>query len=447
MKRRLFEKSEWDEPTKPGISNPLFGDGSDSESNSSVNGTNSESDWNVTVPGAGVYKVPAISREQAIERVTDWLNSGGDPDLHDRIGNGGKKSPSGGFYGVSPGSKIDPRFVTAKSVTESMSIKEILEYQEQGGIVPEHVRRAIESKVQNMVSELVKKKPGGGGYILYSPNKGKKKSPKAVGEFPTKLAAKQAELARFPPDDPEALKRARARLAKILKDPKKRIEMEKNDITSRKKPKKSGAPKRERRKESVVHELSAMLKESLFPEDDIPGSPWDERISTLSPEAISSDKTYHGYHKGIQRASAMALVNASKALQKIFRGNATVKPGEVGIDDRRRSFMPLSIDYDGDEIGPIHVCVDGGGSLKIELPDEVRQAIQGLDPERSSLLRDQLQEFQDDYLSEICDASDAWTERDSYLDKLKSRAEKHIKGLSPIELHIIRQALDDGSSS
>src|SRR6185369_13387984 len=59
--------------------------------------------------------------------------------------------------------------------------------------IRDHVVREV---VRNRVKEVVRKKPGGGGYVLYSPNQGKKKAAKGVGTFPTKLGAKKAELAR-----------------------------------------------------------------------------------------------------------------------------------------------------------------------------------------------------------------------------------------------------------
>src|SRR4051812_13927147 len=62
----------------------------------------------------------------------------------------------------------------------------------------EHLVRAL---VQEKLQEVVRKKKGGGGYVLYSPNQGKKKNPKPAGTFPTKLGAKRAELSRFPPRD------------------------------------------------------------------------------------------------------------------------------------------------------------------------------------------------------------------------------------------------------
>lgn len=84
----------------------------------------------------------------------------------------------------------------------------------------------VRELIKKRVREVVRKKPGGGGYVLYRPNQGKKKPAKAVGEFPTKLGAKKAELARFAPKDPRKLARLRKQVDRMLKDPKKRADAE-----------------------------------------------------------------------------------------------------------------------------------------------------------------------------------------------------------------------------
>lgn len=101
---------------------------------------------------------------------------------------------------------------------------ESLDYVGVANLIREHaVRKLVELKVK----EVVRKKSGGGGYVLYSPNKGKKQPAKPVGTFPTKLGAKRAELSRYPPKEPAKLKRLRKEVDRLLKDPKKRAEREK----------------------------------------------------------------------------------------------------------------------------------------------------------------------------------------------------------------------------
>jgi hypothetical protein len=298
--------------------------------------------------------------------------------------------------------------------------------------------------VNNRIQEIVRKKEGGGGYNLFPPNKGKKKkNQKAVGEFPTRLAAKRAELARFPPKDPEQLKRTRTRLDKLSKDPKKRIDKEKEDLTA-KPGKRSGkaAGSRKARKEAIISRMVGDLTERLFKEDEVPGSPWDERIASLHPDAMSSDKKLHRYLKGIEMASHGALGDGHKTLAKVLRGMAKVNPGDVMRDpDRGKMYMPITLDIDGDEIGPVHLYVDGG-NVCIEISPEARETIGGLDPMIAKNLRGGLMSFQEDHLPKLDKAKKAWTDRDSYLDKLHQRLEKSVGGMSGVELHLARQMMN-----
>jgi len=87
----------------------------------------------------------------------------------------------------------------------------------QAPLTDEDRMNAVRELVRQRVKEVVRKKPGGGGYVLYSPNKGKKDKPKSVGTFPTMAGAKQAELSRFPPKDPSKLARLRANVIKAKK--------------------------------------------------------------------------------------------------------------------------------------------------------------------------------------------------------------------------------------
>lgn len=307
-------------------------------------------------------------------------------------------------------------------------------------------RDTFKEAVKSMVREIVRKKAGGGGYALYAPNKGKKKSPKPVGEFPTRLAAKNAELARFPPKDPEQLKAARARLDKLKKDPKKRAAAEKPDLSGRKKPKRTGAPARDRkkRKESIIRLMARDLHERLFHEDEVPGSPWDEKIASLHPDAISSDRKLHALHRGMEKACIGALGDAHKGLSKVLRGVVKVNPGDISFDgERKKTFMPVMLDCDGMEIGPVHLYVDGG-HIKIEVSREAREAIAQLEPDTARNVRGGLMSFEEDHLPKIDGAQKAWRERDAYLDKLHGRLQKHAAGLSGVEHHLMKGLLTKG---
>jgi hypothetical protein len=138
------------------------------------------------------------------------------------------------------------------------------------GAIRDH---AIRELVRSKVKEVVRKKAGGGGYVLYSPNKGKKKQAKAVGTFPTKLGAKKAELARFPPREQNKLVRLRKEVDRMLKDPKKRAEKERRAS----KEKGSKLPKKESVEllRSVISRLvTERLSETKCPACGADGAYW-----------------------------------------------------------------------------------------------------------------------------------------------------------------------------
>lgn len=379
-----------------------------------------ESAWDVYVDGAGVYKVPAGSEEEAKNRASEWLNGGGDPETQ------GKQFGPESFQAVRGEGTTGANLGAGPQMSLD---KEGLE--------------RLREMVNNRIKEIVRKKSGGGGYNLYSPNKGKKKNPKPVGEFPTRLAAKRAELARFPPKDPETLKKARKRLDKLSKDPKKRIEKEKEEMKS-KGVKRSGRPAgaRKAKKEAIVQAIANSLSERLFREEELPGSPWDERIGGLNPDALAQDKKLAKHHKDMELASHGALGDGHKALAKALRGVARVNPGDVMRDeDHGKMFMPIMLDVDGAEVGPVHLYIDGG-HVCIEVSKEAREAIAGLEPPQAKDLRGGLMSFQEDHLPKIDKAKRAWDDRDSHLDKLHQRLEKMVGGLSPVEVHLAKQLMN-----
>lgn len=162
-----------------------------------------------------------------------------------RLDNVFRKSPD-----ISEGAMLSYLF----SLTESSErkLRENLDL-EQYACISDEVREFVARQVaQKKVKEVVRKKPGGGGYVLYAPNKGKKGSAKSVGNFPTKSGAKRAELARFPPKDPAKLARLRKEVERLIKDPKK----------DDKKAKESGAPIKPK-KEGALHEDQTALHSDL----------------------------------------------------------------------------------------------------------------------------------------------------------------------------------------
>lgn len=102
---------------------------------------------------------------------------------------------------------------------EANQVGNMIDMGDHKGIADRMRMHAVRELVRKKVREVVRKKEGGGGYVLYAPNKGKKGKPKAVGTFPTKLGAKRAELARNPPKDPQVLGRLRKYVKRLTKKP------------------------------------------------------------------------------------------------------------------------------------------------------------------------------------------------------------------------------------
>jgi hypothetical protein len=167
-------------------------------------------------------------------------------------------------------------------------------------------------------------------------------------------------------------------------------------------------------------------------------------MSSLHPDAISSDRKLHSLHRGMEKASIGALGDAHKGLARALRGIVKVHPGDIAFDDeRKQNCMPVMLDCDGYEIGPVHLYIDGG-HVKVELSKDARQAIAQLEPDTARDLRGGLMSFEEDHLPKIDGAQRAWRDRDSYLDRLHGKLSRHAAGLSGVEHHILKGLLTKG---
>jgi hypothetical protein len=324
--------------------------------------------------------------------------------------------------------------------------------------VKEH---AVREMVRNKMKEVVRKKAGGGGYVLYSPNQGKKKPSKAVGNFPTKMGAKKAELARFPPKDPGKLKRLRKEVDRLLKDPKKRAEKEKSAA----KEKGHDAPhKKSSKKESVsltvapdVKELTAdgpesmvmlaavlksMVNESLFHEEKT-GSNWDDYITRLSKQALTSDKKFQALQKNIDKKTEKVLKDALGAIVKSV-DKKKVKIKEMGgikaAADKGKTYLPFSATIGQVSVEPIAIYIEGGVP-KIELSDQAKIALTKADPSDSKEFRAELVMVQERVLDRMDELERAVMNRDRYLEKQEDAVDVMVADLSPLQISLLKQVL------
>lgn len=315
------------------------------------------------------------------------------------------------------------------------------------GLSPHH-EKMVREYVRGRIQELVRKKEGGGGYTLYSPNQGKKNPPKAVGDFPTKVMAKRAELLRYPPKDASRLKKARKQIDKLQKDPQKRAEKEREWNRPKRKGR-AGAPHREpatkKKTESADPLLRSMIrvvKEALFKEEEGPVSQWDERMTRLSKAAVEADSKLQRLQKDIEKRTVSSLQKSvdivSKSLKKM---KAKVSGGDVKRDPQRmKSYVEISLQLDGVEVGPIYVFVENG-KLRCEISSSAKASFSKLKPERAKELRAELISIQEDVLDGQNDISTAIQARDKYLDGLQGKMDSYVAGMSALELSVLKGLL------
>jgi len=313
----------------------------------------------------------------------------------------------------------------------------------------EVVRQTVRSKI----GEVVRKKAGGGGYVLYAPNKGKKHTSKPVGNFPTKLAAKRAELARFPPKDAGKLRRLRKEVDKLMKDPKKRAEAERRAQKSKgtdfghSKPKK--APKHEGYSREMVEAavLSGVvsrhvrnsLMEGLFREERA-SSEWDEFISKISDKALQGDSGFRRLQGQIEKATQASLGQAVKIIQRQLGAEAKVKAAtSPGKTDGGKAYAPFHIEVEAASVGPIYLYVDKGLPA-IEMSDEAKNSLSKVTPGAAKAIRAALAGAQDG-LEKVSGVADAVAKRDAYLDRLESAVDKMIAAMTPLQISMLKQLL------
>lgn len=294
---------------------------------------------------------------------------------------------------------------------------------------------ALREVIRARLREIVRKKPGGGGWLLYAPNPGKKKNPKPVGEFPTKLGAKSAELQRFPPKDPDKLKKSRASIDKLRKNPKKAAEKEREADKS--------AKGKKSKKENVERAVKDAIRESLFREAP-DSSAWDELMARLSKQAVMSDKKLQQFEKLIGKQSETALRDGVKAIQASLKKSKFIvqSAGEVKKGGSGKMFVPFSIsDKEGAaSVGPIFLFIEDG-RVKIEVSESARSGMTQLDGARSKILKGELVGMQEDLLDSMDSVVKIVKKRDDYLTKMQDSLDDYVGDLSALEISMLKNLL------
>lgn len=288
-------------------------------------------------------------------------------------------------------------------------------------VVRETIARGV---VRGRIGELVRRKPGGGGWVLYAPNKKGKGEPKPVGNFPTRMGAKRAELSRFPPKELGKLKRLRKEIDRLQKDPKRRAEKE-----------------LKARRESVDI-VSRAVVEALFREETPGTKGWDEYVARLPARAMSDDRKLQRLQKAIERGSETAIGDATASVSKALRKHGfRVQVDGVKKDrQRQRAYAQFNVEHDGTTVGPFHVYVEAG-LPKIEISDQARSAIGRLDRDVSRELRAELMTVQEDVLDHMDDVTRAIAARDKYLSRLEAQVDAVVSDMGGLEVCLLRNLL------
>ena len=292
--------------------------------------------------------------------------------------------------------------------------------------VKEHAVREV---VKGRVKEVVRKKPGGGGYVLYSPNSGKKKAPKPVGNFPTKAGAKRAELARFPPKDPKKLERMRKEIEKLRNGPKR------DD--------KGVAPKVTKKESYDVLKsvITSFVNEALFHEEKT-GSDWDDYISRMSKTSLANDKKFQSLQKNIAKKTQDALENAFRAIAKSVN-KKKVKLKNLGVktaENKGKTYLAFSATIGNVAIEPIAIYIEGGVP-KIELSTQAKVALTKSEPSDSKLFRAELVTVQESILDNMDDLEKAIAARDKYLTSQEDGVDSLVTDLSPLQISLLKKVL------
>jgi hypothetical protein len=299
----------------------------------------------------------------------------------------------------------------------------------------------VREMVRQKVKEVVRKKAGGGGFVLYSPNQGKKKPAKPVGNFPTKLGAKKAELARFPPKDPGKLKRLRKEVDRLLKDPKKRAEKEKAAAKEKGTDKGHKAPPKKESLELLRNVLEGLVNESLFREDRT-GSDWDDAVSRLPKQALATDKNFQRLQKTIEKKTQATLKDALAAIQKNV-DKKKVKLKDLGMrahPESGKAYLAFSANVGEATVEPIAIYIEGGVP-KIELSDQAKVGLTKADPGDAKLFRADLVQVQERILDRMDDLEKAVLARDRYLEKLEDGVDEFVAEMSPLQVSLLKQLL------
>lgn len=306
----------------------------------------------------------------------------------------------------------------------------VYDFDKMADLVREEVTRQA---IRTSIEEVVRKKDG--KFVLYAPNTGKKHDAKPVAVFTTKLAAKRAELAKFPPKDPKKLARLKKQIEKLMKDPKARAkeimmkEMVDRDLF-------------ERAILSLIvtrDAQSSLLKEGASFGDSRPKpDEYTSFVKRLSRKAIDRDPTFKGHMDDYKNAADAALTNAAQKLS----GELGFEVKVLGEPKKHRDgkiYAPALIRADGAEV-PIYIYADGP-KVKIRKTKDTRAALTQCAPELADKIRARVEVMNEEETPDDPLLSKAYGKMVDSTKDIAKFIDAFLTKLSPAAMTMLKQKL------
>lgn len=310
-------------------------------------------------------------------------------------------------------------------------------YDEVATAIREHLIREV---VKNKIKHVVRRRPGG-GYAIYKNAPGNDPA-KPRGNYPNKASAKKALAQQETDPDRKARLQKQARM--LAKHPEKNV----GKPLPKKKPKppktahlpkkpKPGKPQVKKEELELLRAaISALIKESLFREQQV-GSPWDDHLMAIPPEALAQDSKFQSLQKKIDKATETVLNDALNTIKKEVRQFAKVEGDGLQKTDDGRTYLPFRAKLGNIVVDSIYIYAEAG-IPRVELSPQAEKLLADTERPIEDAFRGRLASLQEKVFAKYSQLSDAIAARDAYLAKKQQEATAYLQKLTPLELTLLK---------
>jgi hypothetical protein len=293
----------------------------------------------------------------------------------------------------------------------------------------------VRNLVRGQLSEIVKKKAGG-GYVVYKPKDPKRdkgKPPQKAGETSNYATALEIQANNAKDKDAKERYSKRAQRARGVKThlPKK----PKTSSSGARKPK----PKKTFQAEDFQRLLSTLVNERLFREESV-GSEWDDYLARLSSKALEGDPKFKNLQKKIEKTTESVLADAFNAIKKSVGKGIKLQDHGIKKSDGGQTYLSFSAQLGNAVIEPIYVYAENGVP-RLEMSAEAEIGITKAEPDAADLFRGRLATVQEKVLSKVKELTAAVEARDAYLEKLEVGLDDYVADLSPLQMSLLKLLL------